>query len=109
MVVTKVSLNDHLLQFRNSTFNLVRTETQRTHELEYFLYLITAAQPCTNETLRLVDGPVESAGRVEICINGVWGTVCHNGWDNNDTRVVCEQLGYSDNLDGGELLVHSDW
>ena len=54
----------------------------------------------------MADGPLESAGRVEICMNGVWGTVCHDGWNNNDARVVCRQLGYSVNSGGGEL-VHS--
>ena len=55
----------------------------------------TAVQSYTNGTLRLINGTVESAGREELCINGVWGTVCN--LDNHDAQVVCRQMGYSVN------------
>ena len=42
-----------------------------------------------------MEGPSQSSGRVEICYNNAWSTICSDYWDNNDASVICKQLGYS--------------
>ena len=42
-----------------------------------------------------MDGSSNMEGRVEVCLSGVWGTVCSNGWTAVDANVACRQLGYS--------------
>ena len=47
---------------------------------------------CEEGDIRIADGDSESSGRVEICLYGVWGTVCDRSWGSTDARVVCRQL-----------------
>ena len=56
---------------------------------------------CSHGQVRLVAGSHQFEGRVEICINREWGSVCDNQWDKNDAKVVCRQLGYPES---GEFI-----
>ena len=42
----------------------------------------------------MADGNNSAEGRVEVCLDGLWGTVADDFWDVRDGRVVCKQLGF---------------
>ncbi|XP_064384592.1 deleted in malignant brain tumors 1 protein-like isoform X4 [Halichondria panicea] len=53
----------------------------------------TINDTCTTGDLRLVEGAHELEGRLEVCVNRAWGTVCSDGFSESDANVVCSQLG----------------
>ena len=46
--------------------------------------------------VQLVGGRDEYEGRVEVCDGGQWKSVCDRMWDEEEAKVVCRQLNYSD-------------
>ena len=54
----------------------------------------TAYADCGDGDVRLKGSPNNYEGRVEMCINNAWGTVCDDGWGTVDGNVLCAQLGF---------------
>ena len=50
---------------------------------------------CANGDLRLAGSTTAGQGRVEICINETWGTICDDSWGTPDASVACQALGFS--------------
>ena len=72
------------------------------HGLFVSLTLIVAG--CEENAIRLMEVQNKFKGLVEVCQDGKWKTVCNQGWDDREARVVCRQLGFAEDT-RGELLI----
>ena len=52
----------------------------------------TAFSECTDGDVRLMGGHTSSEGRVEVCINNAFGTVCDHAFSSQEAQVVCSQV-----------------
>lgn len=49
---------------------------------------------CEDGEIQLVGGERDNEGRVEICFNNQFGTICDDQWGSADAMVICRQLGF---------------
>ena len=49
---------------------------------------------CTDGDVRLSNSSQANSGRVEICYNNHFGTICDNEWTTEEASIVCAQLGF---------------
>ncbi len=63
---------------------------------------------CSDGDVLLMNGSQPSAGqvegRVEICYDNVYWTICDDYWDIDDARVICTQLNFTGT---GMYIVHT--
>lgn len=59
------------------------------------IWLLSRAALCQNGALRIQGGATPLTGRLEVCYNEDWGSVCENNWDDMDASVACGQLGFA--------------
>ena len=57
--------------------------------------LFSADDVCIPGSVRLANSTSDMEGRVEVCLDNVWGTVCQDLFGYDEARVVCGQLGFS--------------
>jgi deleted-in-malignant-brain-tumors protein 1 len=64
-------------------------------DVGYLKNCLVSVEECATGDVRLVGGIANSSsGLLEVCVNGVWGTVCDyvNEWNHENAAVVCHQL-----------------
>ena len=49
--------------------------------------------------MRLTGSMNNHEGRVEVLVDGSWGSFCSKGWDMNDANIVCRELGFNKALE----------
>ena len=58
------------------------------------LHLYYPIVQCKHGSVQLAGSGAVSFGRVEVCINELWSTICDHHWTVTEASVICSQLGF---------------
>lgn len=53
---------------------------------------VVCSRECDDGNVRLVGGEAYYEGRVEVCQNNRWRTICDVGWDDMDATIACRSV-----------------
>jgi deleted-in-malignant-brain-tumors protein 1 len=66
-------------------------------ELDLIIIYFPPIELCSNGNIRISGGSSDLIGRIEVCVNRTWGSVCGQGWSDLNAAVACRQAGHSSN------------
>ena len=88
------SVGNHFCNIENPEIIAIQCKGKVTF-LRCKYILVKEIADCEDGEVRLADGTHYTNGRVEICLSGIWSSVCSDDkWDVVDASVVCKELGF---------------
>ena len=93
------------------TFTTTAAGPTCTHENDVGVFCPAAenATVCTTGDMRLAGDAaaqeISREGRVEICLNNRWGTICDDSWDERSINFVCNSL-FNTSSESGVICIY---
>ena len=96
------------LKFEHSIGMMVSGEIIAEGDLQggqpVFTLLETVRENVSSVPVKLVGGKTVREGRLQVEIDGQWGTVCNFGWTIESAALACQQMGWVLNPEDWNLL-----